>query len=80
LARETPIRYLQPGTGKAQTGYLWTSNIPGGGIFFHWHEVRDAKGIPKLFAEDPENPADLSDEEIQALTAVIQTMTPMKPA
>jgi hypothetical protein len=27
---ETPIRYLEPGTGKAQLGYLWTSNIPGG--------------------------------------------------
>lgn len=69
---ETPIRYLQPGTGKAQTGYLWTSNIPGGSVFFHWHEGRDAKGIDALFAEDPENFADLSDEEIENLTAVIQ--------
>jgi transposase len=69
---ETPIRYLEPGTGKAQTGYLWTSNIPGGSVFFHWHEGRDAKGIDTLFAEDPEDLVDLSDEEIEKLTAVIQ--------
>lgn len=69
---ETPIRYLEPGTGKAQTGYLWTSNIPGGSVFFHWHEGRDATGIDALFADDPESPADLSEEEIQALTAIIQ--------
>jgi transposase len=30
---ETPIKYLNPGSGKAQTGYLWTSNIPGGSVF-----------------------------------------------
>jgi hypothetical protein len=69
---ETPIRYLEPGTGRAQIGYLWTSNIPGGSVFFHWHEGRDATGIDALFAEDPETPADLSEKEIQALTAIIQ--------
>lgn len=46
---ETPIRYLQPGSGKAQTGYLWTSNIPGGTVFYHWHDGRDAKGMIGLF-------------------------------
>jgi transposase len=46
---ETPIRYLQPGSGKAQTGYLWTSNIPGGTVFYHWHDGRDAKGMTGLF-------------------------------
>ena len=69
---ETPIRYLEPGSGKAQTGYLWTSNISGGSVFFHWHEGRDAKGIEALFAQDPENPATLSDTQIQELTAIIQ--------
>ncbi len=69
---ETPIRYLEPGTGKAQTGYLWTSNIPGGSVFYHWHEGRDAKGIDALFAADPENAAQLSDTEIQKLMTVIQ--------
>jgi transposase len=46
---ETPIRYLQPGTGKAQPGYLWTSNIPGGSVFYHWHDGRDAAGLDALF-------------------------------
>ena len=46
---ETPIHYLQPGSGKAQTGYLWTSNIPGGTVFYHWHDGRDAKGMTGLF-------------------------------
>lgn len=45
---ETPIRYLQPGSGKAQTGYLWTSNIPGGSVFYHWHDGRDAEGMTGL--------------------------------
>ena len=50
---ETPIRYLQPGSGKAQTGYLWTSNIPGGTVFYHWHDGRDAAGMDGLFEKAP---------------------------
>lgn len=46
---ETPIKYLQPGSGKAQTGYLWTSNIPGGTVFYHWHDGRGVKGMSGLF-------------------------------
>ena len=49
---ETPIDYLQPGSGKAQTGYLWTSNIPGGTVFYHWHDGRDAKGMDGLFEKN----------------------------
>ena len=44
---ETPIDYLEPGSGKAQTGYLWTSNIPGGSVFYHWHDGRDAGGLDR---------------------------------
>ncbi len=59
---ETPIRYLEPGTGKAQLGYLWTSNIPGGSVFYHWHGGRDAKGLDALF----EKPApQLTDEAVE---------------
>lgn len=50
---ETPIHYLQPGSGKAQTGYLWTSNIPGGSVFYHWRKCLDACGIAGLFEEAP---------------------------
>lgn len=66
---ETPIRYLEPGTGKAQLGYLWTSNIPGGSVFFHWHEGRDVTGIDALFEKDP--PA-LTEEAVQKIIRIIQ--------
>lgn len=59
---ETPIRYLQPGSGKAQLGYLWTSHIPGGTVFYHWHDGRDAEGMTGLFekaeAAEGEEPVD----------------------
>lgn len=42
---ETPIPYLKPGSGKAQTGYLRTSNIPGGSVFYHLRMGRDAGGV-----------------------------------
>ena len=48
---ETPIDYLKPGSGQAQTGYLWTSNIPGGTVMYHWRAGRDAGGIVDLFGE-----------------------------
>ena len=66
---ETPIRYLEPGSGKAQQGYLWTSNIPGGSVFFHWHEGRDAMAIDALF-EKP-TPA-LTDESAREFIHIIQ--------
>ena len=66
---ETPIRYLEPGSGKAQLGYLWTSNIPGGSVFYHWHDGRDAKGLDALFEkQDPS----LSDEVVVDLQRIIQ--------
>jgi len=33
---ETPVRYLQPGTGKSWQGYLWVANDPRGSLFYHW--------------------------------------------
>jgi transposase len=46
---ETPIDYLAPGSGKAQAGYLWASNIPGGSVLYHWWAGRDAGGVAELF-------------------------------
>jgi len=37
---ETPIRYLEPGTGKAQQGYLWAYHHPDHGPLFDWHQGR----------------------------------------
>lgn len=66
---ETPIRYLQPGTGKARLGYLWTSNIPGGSVFYHWHNGRGAAGLDELF--DEQEPQ-LTDDALEQLALVIQ--------
>ena len=66
---ETPIRYLEPGTGKAQLGYLWTSNIPGGSVFFHWHDGRDAAGLDALFEKQD---SQLTDEVVEQLGCIIQ--------
>jgi transposase len=66
---ETPIRYLQPGSGKAQLGYLWTSNIPGGSVFFHWHEGRDAAAIDALFEKQSQS---LTDEAAREFIRIIQ--------
>ena len=52
---ETPINYLEPGSGKAKTGYLWVSNIPGGTVLYHWRKGRDQGGITELFGGDPNN-------------------------
>ncbi len=70
---ETPIDYLKPGSGKAQTGYLWTSNIPGGSVFYHWHDGRDTEGMDGLFEEtraSKEEPP--ADPEIVPLLRIIQ--------
>ena len=69
---ETPIRYLQPGSGKAQTGYLWVSNIPRGSVFFHWHTGRDASGLDALFPEEPADIDTLTEQQINELVAIIQ--------
>ena len=55
---ETPIDYLEPGSGKAQTGYLWVSNIPGGSVLYHWRDGRDGGAITELFGDSM--PGDVS--------------------
>ncbi|MCB1129961.1 MAG: IS66 family transposase [Verrucomicrobiae bacterium] len=66
---ETPIPYLDPGSGKSQQGYLWTSNIPGGSVFYHWHDGRDAAGLDALFEkQDPSQ----SEEAVGEIQRIIQ--------
>lgn len=58
---ETPIDYLDPGSGQTKTGYLWTSNIPGGTVIYHWRTGRDSEGIAELFGDsDDESPCPLA--------------------
>ena len=33
---ETPVKYLEPGHGRARQGYLWTGSRPGGDVFYRW--------------------------------------------
>ena len=39
---ETVIKYLEPGTGRAQHGYFWTIKRPGADAAFHWATTRAA--------------------------------------
>ena len=64
---ETPINYLAPGSGKAKTGYLWVSNIPGGSVLYHWRKGRDQGGIAELFGSGS------NDEQASVLPTVIQS-------
>jgi transposase len=45
---ETPIRYLSPGNGKCELGYLWTARRPGTGVFYQWHASRAATCLERL--------------------------------
>ena len=49
---ETPIRYLEPGHGKAKLGYLWTACHPGFGVVFEWHTSRAAECLQTLIPAD----------------------------
>ncbi len=49
---ETPIRYLEPGAGKAPQGYFWVSNVPGGDVVFHWHPGRSAECLKQIIKSD----------------------------
>ncbi|MFT4176009.1 MAG: IS66 family transposase [Luteolibacter sp.] len=56
---ETPIHYLVPGSGKAQTGYLWTSHLPGGSVLYRWRKGRDQGGIGELLGHTAHRSAPL---------------------
>jgi len=45
---ETPIRYLDPGNGKTQIGYLWVTGKPGGDNVFRWRTTRAAQCVKDI--------------------------------
>jgi hypothetical protein len=49
---ETVIKYLEPGSGRAQHGYFWTIKRPGGDSAFHWATTRAAKVLEKIIPAD----------------------------
>ena len=49
---ETPIKYLDPGKGKASQGYLWTSHRPGGDTVYHWHPGRGSQRLENIIPHE----------------------------
>jgi transposase len=49
---ETVIKYLEPGSGRAQHGYFWTIKRPGGDSAFHWATTRAATVLAKIIPAD----------------------------
>jgi transposase len=49
---ETPIRYLEPGHGKAKLGYLWTYGAPREDVVFHWETSRAAACLDHIIPAD----------------------------
>jgi transposase len=49
---ESVIKYLEPGSGRAQHGYFWTIKRPGGDSAFHWATTRAATVLAKIIPAD----------------------------
>lgn len=45
---ETPIRYLEPGAGRAPQGYFWVTHVPGSDVIYHWHASRAAACLQQV--------------------------------
>jgi len=46
------VRCLVPGSGKAQLGYLWVANDPGGSLFYHCGIGRGRDQLVETIGED----------------------------
>lgn len=49
---ETPIRYLDPGSGKTKIGYLWVISRPRGDVIFRWKTKRSAQCVKEILPAD----------------------------
>ncbi len=49
---ETPVKYLEPGYGKAKQGYLWTVCRPGKDVFYWWNTSRAAACLDAIVPAD----------------------------
>jgi len=50
-ADETVVKYLDPGSGVAQSGYLWAYHAPNTGILFEWHCGRGAEHMKSMLED-----------------------------
>lgn len=51
---ETPIRYLEPGHGKAKQGYLWIYNDPRGAVYYDWATGRGHENLLRILGSKEE--------------------------
>ena len=47
-ADETCVKYIEPGTGHTQSGYLWVYHAPGEGVVFEWHQGRGTECLESM--------------------------------
>jgi transposase len=48
---ETPVFYLDPGSGKTRKGYLWVFHAPGMGVYIQWYPSRKASCLQDMLNE-----------------------------
>lgn len=49
---ETVVKFLEPGSGRAQHGYLWAIKPPRGDVVFHWATTRAALVLERIIPAD----------------------------
>ena len=67
---ETPIKYLQPGSGKAQQGYFWAYSNPKGDVLFDWQTGRSHQCLLEMLAKP--NPEKKSEALIFIFQGLLQ--------
>ena len=50
-ADETCIKYIDPGTGHARSGYLWVYHAPNVGVVFEWHQGRGTEHLKSMLMD-----------------------------
>ena len=50
-ADETCIKYIDPGTGRSQSGYLWVYHAPNVGVVFEWHQGRGTEHLNSMLGD-----------------------------
>lgn len=48
---ETPVHYLNPGTGKCAKGYLWVYKVPHASVLFEWHTGRGSDCLKRMLTD-----------------------------
>jgi transposase len=54
---ETPVRCLEPGTGKTASGYFWVYHHDEHGVLFDWHKSRANTCLDNILIGEDEEPS-----------------------